>query len=631
MAQANIKAVITAENRASSALNGFANNIDNLGDKVANTGKRAVQALAVGTTAALTFAIKSASAYEQNRIAFDTMLGSAQAGQNMMKQLSDFARKTPFDLPEVVTGAQRLLAYNISAKDLLPTLTSLGNISAGVGKEKLPFLILALGQVRAAGRLMGGELRQFTEAGVPLLQLLADQSGKTTAQIRDDMEKGMGPSFEQVQSALASASKEGGKFYNLMGKQSQTFSGVMSNITDQIGRVARKIVGISDTGDIRNNSIFSVLKNAAQNFLMFLNNNSDNIANSMVMVGETTAKAFSGIANIAKTVGDYINPKLQSLFFTLQTQLIPVLHNLWVGIIQPLIPVIGGSLVIAIGLAVDIFNSLLRVVLPVVNFFITNKDFLVPIIGAFIGLKVAMALNAAFATVTALFNTFTLTTIPAAIAKTAAFQAILSVPLVMPAIAVGAALAALGLVIQKFNETKAVVNDTANSIANARNQSAKTDAAVKSMYDKGKISLERYQTYLNNTKKAADSTKDNLYKGFFGPLNKSFDNLFVRITNTQDKYKGSGYGGFAAGGYTGRGGMNEVAGVVHRGEYVLRKDQVDQRTGMPKTNDIKQQSDSVHITIQAGAFMGTQMEARKYAMMIMSAYKDAMSAKKGVM
>lgn len=627
MAQANIKAVITAENRANSALTGFANNIENLGDKVANTSKRAVQAFALGTAAAVTFAIKSASAYEQNRVAFDTMLGSVEAGGSMLKKLSDFARKTPFDLPQVVEGAQRLLAYNIEADKLIPTLTALGNITAGVGREKLPFLILALGQVKAAGRLTGAELRQFTEAGVPLLELLAKQSGKTAGDIKAAMENGAAPSFAEVEKALFSASAQGGKFFNLMEKQSKTFGGTMSNIHDQIGRVARNIVGISETGDIRDNSIFSVLKNNAQDLLFFLDKNSDNIANSMVVVSRSVNDAFSGISNIAKIVGDYINPKLQALFLTLQTQLLPALRSLWTNVILPLIPAIGGSLVIAIGLAIDVFNGLLNIVLPVVNFFIANKDFLVPIIGAFIGLKASMALNAAFAALTVLFNTFAVKTIPAAIAKTVAFQAVLSMPLVMPAIAVGAALAALGLVIQKFNETKAVVNDAANSIANARNQSAKTDAAVKSMFEKGKISLEKYQTYLNNTQRAADSTKDKLYTGFFGPLNKSFDNLFVRITNTQDKYKGSGFGGFATGGYTGRGGINEVAGVVHRGEYVLRKDQVDQSTGRPKTDVVKQPSDSINITIQAGAFMGTQMEARKYAMMIMSAYKDAMSAK----
>lgn len=273
MAEARIKAVITAEDRASHVVSGFGGSVTKMAGAVA-IGTLAARGLTLAMEKlgeAGKFALGAASDMEQNRIAFETMLGSAEAAKKMLKNLSDFAVKTPFELPEVVKGAKQLLAYNISAEKILPTFKALGSIAAGVGKDKLPQLVLAFGQVRAATKLTGMELRQFTEAGVPLLEVLAKQSGKTAAQIKEDMENGMQPSFEEVEKAIFSMSEEGGKFYNLLDKQSKTLSGTISNIRDQFTRFAMNIVGISDTGEIRQGSIFARLQVAANSFLLFLN------------------------------------------------------------------------------------------------------------------------------------------------------------------------------------------------------------------------------------------------------------------------------------------------------------------------------------------------------------------------
>lgn len=64
--------------------------------------------------------------------------------------MSEFAKATPFELTGLREQSKLLLAYGFSASEIIPTLTSLGNISAGVGVDKLPRLTYALGQVRAA-------------------------------------------------------------------------------------------------------------------------------------------------------------------------------------------------------------------------------------------------------------------------------------------------------------------------------------------------------------------------------------------------------------------------------------------------------------------------------------------------
>lgn len=123
-------------------------------------------------------ALDTAVAYEQNSIAFKAMIGDGEQAKNLLKDLSKFARQTPFELPEIQEGAKRLLAYNVSVEKIIPTLTMLGDIASAVGKEKMPQLLLAYGQTRAALKLTGAELRQYSEAGVPLLQALIDKANE---------------------------------------------------------------------------------------------------------------------------------------------------------------------------------------------------------------------------------------------------------------------------------------------------------------------------------------------------------------------------------------------------------------------------------------------------------------------
>ena len=177
------------------------------------------------------FALKAADDLEQMEIAFETMLGSEEKAKQLTTDLINFAKKTPFELSGLQQTTKQLLAYGFAQDEIIPTLTALGNISAGVGMDKLPNLTLAFGQVKAATRLTGMELRQFSEAGVPLLDELAKQFGKTAGEIQDMISRGE-VGFPAVEQALKSLSGEGGRFNNLMAKQATTFSGLVSNLRD---------------------------------------------------------------------------------------------------------------------------------------------------------------------------------------------------------------------------------------------------------------------------------------------------------------------------------------------------------------------------------------------------------------
>lgn len=97
------------------------------------------------------------------------MTGDARIADAFIREMTDFAKTTPFEIGNLETASKQLLAYGFEVQNVIPTMKMMGDISAGVGMEKLPNLIMALGQVKAATRLTGNEMRQFTEAGVPLL------------------------------------------------------------------------------------------------------------------------------------------------------------------------------------------------------------------------------------------------------------------------------------------------------------------------------------------------------------------------------------------------------------------------------------------------------------------------------
>ena len=170
---------------------------------------------------------------EQTNIAFEVMLGSAEKGQKMLKDLANFAKRTPFEIPQLENTSKSLLAMGFGASEIIPTLQMLGDISAGVGVDKLPFLTLALSQVKTAGKLTGAELRQFSENGIPLLEGLAKKAGVSMGVMRKAITEGE-VSFEDVMEVLKESTSEGGRFFNLMERQSATLGGKWSNMVDDI-------------------------------------------------------------------------------------------------------------------------------------------------------------------------------------------------------------------------------------------------------------------------------------------------------------------------------------------------------------------------------------------------------------
>lgn len=298
MAQANIKAVITAEDRASRVLAGFGGAVENTSRQVGRVMKRAVLAFTAAGTAATLFALKSAADFEQTRVGLENMLGSADKAGDLLERISKFAAETPFEFPELAQATRQLVAFGFSAEDAFNTMTQLGDVSAAIGAP-INDLAYLMGTLKVQGRAFMIDIRQFAQRGVPIYEYLAKVLKTNTKEISKMIEEGK-IGFPQVQKAIQLMTKEGEIFHDTTAKQSKTLTGLMSTLRDEISATARKIVGINERGDVRKGSIFDRLRNSAQSLIDYLNENSEVIAarveafaTKFIEGGEKMIKNFS--------------------------------------------------------------------------------------------------------------------------------------------------------------------------------------------------------------------------------------------------------------------------------------------------------------------------------------------------
>lgn len=185
--------------------------------------------------------------FQKLEIAFKTMLGSEEKAVALMDQLVKTAATTPFGMSDIANSAKQLLAYGLEADKVNDTLIRLGDIAAGLS---IPINDLAYlyGTTMVQGRLYTQDLNQFLGRGIPLMAELAAQFGVAESEVKKLVEEGK-VGFPQVQQAIFNLTNEGSKFGGLMAAQSQTISGQISNIEDQIEQMFNEI-GKSSEGVI---------------------------------------------------------------------------------------------------------------------------------------------------------------------------------------------------------------------------------------------------------------------------------------------------------------------------------------------------------------------------------------------
>ena len=228
--------------------------------------------------------------YEQALTSFEVILGSADKADKLMSDLEKFASVTPFNTEDVQKASTMLLGYGVEAENLLDIMGRLGDLSQG-SAEKLDRVSLAYGQMLAKGKVTGEEMRQLIEAQVPLLQGLADYLGKSTAEVQDMVSKGA-VGINDLNGAIVKMTSEGGKFFNMMEKQSETMSGKLATLEDNISIIGRNI----------GEETFQALKGELEEVISALDRMSEDgsLDEFAQNIGEDIASVITFIANLIK-------------------------------------------------------------------------------------------------------------------------------------------------------------------------------------------------------------------------------------------------------------------------------------------------------------------------------------------
>ena len=174
--------------------------------------------------------------FQKQRIALTSILGDSMKAETIFNRIKDLAVVSPFQFKELASYTKQLSAYSIPYEELYDTTKRLADISAGVGVD-MGRIILAYGQVRSAAFLRGQELRQFTEAGIPLVDELAKKFTELTGEATSagdvfDKISRKEVSFGMVKDVLWDLTNEGGKFYNMQEALAESLAGKWSNLQD---------------------------------------------------------------------------------------------------------------------------------------------------------------------------------------------------------------------------------------------------------------------------------------------------------------------------------------------------------------------------------------------------------------
>lgn len=189
-----------------------------------------------GVSTFLSSLVRVTGEFELQKTTLAAMIGDLNKAEAIITKIKGLAVESPFQFKELTTYAKQLSAFSVPAEELYETTKMLADISAGLGVG-MDRIVLAYGQVRSAAFLRGQEVRQFTEAGIPILDELAKQftelEGKavSTGEVFDKISKRLVP-FEMVAKVFKDMTSEGGKFYQMQEVQAETLRGKLSNLKD---------------------------------------------------------------------------------------------------------------------------------------------------------------------------------------------------------------------------------------------------------------------------------------------------------------------------------------------------------------------------------------------------------------
>jgi hypothetical protein len=265
-------------------------------------------ALSAGGLAA--YAIKTSMGYEDAMMRFKVFLKDADAAQRVMDQLSQYTATTPFEEENVREAAAQIMAFGVSAEDMMDWMKKIGDLAAGTQKPLTDFTRI-LGKVNATQKVELEAVNQLAERGVDIWEGLSKLLGKPIKAVRDDISRSK-VTADQLFTVVWNNVKPGGRYYNATEEMGTLMSSRLATLRDNVKMVFREV------GDILIKT-FNI-KPAIDKAIKFIQSNKPEIVAWFQGVADSAKNAFNDALPKVKEFGEYFKvsvlPVMQDYYAT---------------------------------------------------------------------------------------------------------------------------------------------------------------------------------------------------------------------------------------------------------------------------------------------------------------------------
>jgi len=310
-----VEAIGTAATKAGGLASAALGKLQSLGSSVARSLQTTATAVAAVGAAATVSLVKTGLAYndleQKSKAAFTTILGSEQAAADMMSNIREFGRTSPFPRQAFISATQQLLAFGYQAEDVIPLLTRINDATAAVGgnADTIATITDVFAKIKSAGKVGTEDLNRLSAVGINGFEAIAKASGTSIEQVRKDLSDG-NVSAESGLNALTSYMET--RFAGASEKVKETWSGAVDRVKgawrDLGSAIVEPFVSTGGGGMAVNwaNSLADNLRTAANAapFLidMLRTGKTDGPALAELLGGENAANLQTAMSNIRNTV-----------------------------------------------------------------------------------------------------------------------------------------------------------------------------------------------------------------------------------------------------------------------------------------------------------------------------------------
>lgn len=221
---------------AQKAAQNFEKVMSTAGKKVSDIGQKMQNAGAKLTGVTTAFAgvaavgVKYNASMETYSTSFETMTGSAEKAAEIMQQLQKIGAETPFEFEDLAKTTNTLMQFGFTADEAIESMQMLGDISQG-SAQKMDSITRAFGKMSSSGKVSLEDINMMIDAGFNPLQEISQTTGESMTDLYARISDGA-MSVDEITASMQRATSEGGMYFQSMDKQSQTFSGQLSTLSD---------------------------------------------------------------------------------------------------------------------------------------------------------------------------------------------------------------------------------------------------------------------------------------------------------------------------------------------------------------------------------------------------------------